>query len=87
MGESKSISSVFERFQMLKAMNFIVRSFNDERLYNEWIYIIEDQAGDEELLAAAEDEEIFEADCEQFREFFKEYDNDDLSFFIGGKVY
>lgn len=49
------------RFEVLKAMNTLARATNDEGfMSNHWLYIIPDEADDEELLdIAVNDEDIF----------------------------
>lgn len=49
---------VLERFEALKAMNLLAKLCNDEGFYyNHWIYVIPDEADDDEMLEIAEDDE------------------------------
>ena len=51
------MKNVQERFEALKSMNTIIKSMNDENAYTAWIYIIPDEADDDELREIAEDDE------------------------------
>lgn len=82
MSENKIIK---ERFEHLKAMNTIILSMNDEGAYMSWIYLIPDQADDEDLLMCAEDEEIFGDACIKFRSLIRDYGGS--GFYIGKQVY
>lgn len=47
-----------ERYEVLKAMNLLAKVTNNEEFYyNHWIYIVPDEADDEELLDIAEDDQ------------------------------
>lgn len=75
-----------ERFEALKSMNTIIKSMNDESAYNEWIWIIPDEADDDELMEIAEeDEETFEDACKLFAKLVKKYMKYGL--YIDGEVY
>lgn len=65
-----------ERFEMLKAMNTIVKMLNNEGGYYEWITTIPDEADDEELLDCCQYDEIFKEACESFRDIMKRYGKD-----------
>lgn len=50
--------AAWERYEALKAMNLLAKLCNDEGFYyNHWIYIIPDEADDEELKEIAYDQE------------------------------
>lgn len=51
------MKNVQERFEALKSMNTIIKSMNDESAYTSWIYIIPDEADDDELREIAEEDE------------------------------
>lgn len=75
-----------ERFEALKSMNTIIKSMNDESAYTAWIYIIPDEADDDELMEIAEDdEETFEDACKLFAKLVKKYMKYGL--YIDGEVY
>lgn len=75
-----------ERFEALKSMNTIIKSMNDESAYNEWIWIIPDEADDDELMEIAEeDEETFEDACKLFAKLVKKYMK--YGMYIDGEVY
>lgn len=65
-----------ERFEILKSMNTLIKAMNNEEAYLEWIYLIPDQADDDELMECAEDSEIFKEACELFRALLKRYGKD-----------
>lgn len=65
-----------ERFELLKAMNTIVKMLNHEGGYYEWINTIPDEADDEELLDCCEYDDIFKEACESFRDIMKQYGKD-----------
>lgn len=79
----KRTKLMIEKFELLKAMNFIVRMMNDQGAYIDWIFTIPDEASEDELLDIAldEDEEVFREACELFREICHEYI--DAGFFLG----
>ena len=74
-----------ERFEQLKAMHTIIMSINDEGAYMSWIYLIPDQADDDDLFMCAEDEEIFADACISFRSLIREYGGS--GFYVGKEVY
>lgn len=79
---------VVERYEALKAMNFLVKSLNDESAYyNIWCYVIPDEADNDELLDIAEnDMDSFADACKTFRAIMKKY-SDDGFYFGGDNVY
>lgn len=75
-----------EKFEALRSMNNIIKSMNDESAYNAWIWIVPDEADDDELQEIAEeDEETFEDACKLFAKLVKKYMKCGL--YIDGKVY
>lgn len=76
-----------ERFEALKAMNLLVKSLNDETAYyRRWIWIIPDEADDDELADIAEnDVDIFADAVKCFRGIIKKYADD--GFYFGDEVY
>lgn len=75
-----------ERFEALKSMNTIIKSMNDESAYTSWIYIIPDEADDDELREIAEDdEESFKDACNLFAKLVKKYMK--YGMYIDGEVY
>ena len=76
-----------ERFEALKSMNFLVKSLNDETAYySKWIWIIPDEADEEELADIAEnDVDIFADAVKCFRSIIKNYADDGFCF--GDEVY
>lgn len=73
-----------EKFELLKAMNTLVKAMNDETAYTTWIYVIPDGADDEELMeiASDKDEEIYKDACHTFRRICESYLK--YGFFLGG---
>lgn len=82
-------NNVLERFETLKAMNTLVKSLNNEEAYyGNWIYIVPDEASDEDLMEiASEDyqEQTFNDAVKCFIGIMCHYTLD--GFYIGGKVY
>lgn len=80
------MKNVQERFEALKSMNTIIKSMNDESAYTSWIYIIPDEADDDELREIAEeDEESFKDACKLFAKLVNKYMKYGL--YIDGEVY
>ena len=86
------MKNVQERFEALRSMNTIIKSMNDESAYTSWIYIIPDEADDDELREIAEeDEESFKDAIHAFMEIMNKrlkyglyIDN---TLYIDGKTY
>lgn len=74
-----------ERYHFMKAMHSIVCSLNNEEAYYEWIYLVPDQASDEDLFDIAEDDDMFKEACETFRNIMSEYATD--GFYINKKCW
>lgn len=80
------MKNVQERFDVLKGMDTIIKSMNDESAYTAWIYIIPDEADDDELMEIAEeDEESFNDACKLFAKLVKKYMKYGL--YVDGEVY
>lgn len=64
-----------ERYEVLKAMNTLAKSLNNEGFYyHHWIYIIPDCCDDEELHEIAEEDiETFQDACKCFMRHFNRY--------------
>lgn len=78
--------TLIEKFEMMKAMNLIIKSMNDETPYfDDWILLIPDEADDYDLMMCAENEEIFKDACILFRALIKEYGKS--GFYVGEEVY
>lgn len=77
-----------ERFEVLKAMNLLAKVTNNEEFYyNHWIYIVPDEADDEELLnIATEDVDTFNDAVACFLDHWDEYALDG-GLYIGKTVY
>lgn len=76
-----------EKFEILKAMNTLIRALNNEEAYyGDWVYTIPDEVDDAELQEIAfEDEETFEEAVYSFKRCMMYYLSDGL--YIGGKLY
>ena len=80
------MKDVQERFETLKSMNTIIKSMNDESAYSAWIYVVPDEADDDELREIAEeDEESFKEACNLFAKLVKKYMK--YGMYIDGEVY
>ena len=81
-------SAKTEKFELLKAMNTIVRSLNHEgAYYDRWILIVPDEATDEDLrdIAEDDDDEIFRDSVKCFEGIMRDYIKDGL--YVAGKLY
>lgn len=75
-----------DKFEVLKAMNTIVMAINDETAYyRDWIWLIPDEADDDELRQCAEDDEIFSDAVKQFIYIMKIYGVNGL--YVDKKLY
>ena len=85
--EKETLKRQNEKFELLKAMNTIVKSLNNEEAYyGDWIYIVPDEADDEELQEIAfEDEETFVDAVKSFKRCMKHYLKD--GFYIADNLY
>ena len=80
--------AVHERFELLKAMNTIIKMCNDETVYESWIYIIPDQCDDDELLDIAMNcPESYQDACNLFRRLAKGSYLQDGGFYAGRQVF
>lgn len=59
-----------KRFRLLKAMNTIMYSANDEDIYYAWIETVPDEATDEELFEIVHDNEIYVEACNEFSRLY-----------------
>lgn len=81
-------SAKTEKFELLKAMNTIVRSLNHEgAYYDRWILIVPDEATDEDLrdIAEDDDDEIFRDSVKCFEGIMRDYIKDGI--YVAGKLY
>ena len=75
-----------ERYEAIKAMNFLVKNLNNEEAYyTAWIDVVPDEADDEELRDCAEDIEIFKWAVDRFRFIMQKYAKD--GFYLGDDLY
>ena len=81
--------NVLERYEAIKAMNTLVKCLNNEEAYyGSWIYVVPDEASDDELMEiASEDyqEDTFKEASALFLQLMYEYGPDGL--YIGGALY
>ena len=90
--EDLTMKNVQERFDVLRSMNTIIKSMNDESAYTAWIHIIPDEADDDELMEIAEeDEESFEDAVRAFMEIMNKRLKYglyiDSTLYVDGKIY
>ena len=76
---------VLRKYDIVKGMNEIVKSMNNEDAYMTWIYIVPDEASDEDLMDISYDEELFSDTVEYFKTIMKEFMADGL--YVCGKLY
>lgn len=74
--------NVLERYEAIKAMNTLVKCLNNEEAYyDRWIYIVPDEASDEELMEIASEayqEDTFKESSILFLQLMNEYGSDGL---------
>ena len=59
--------STKRRFDIIKGMNEIIKSLNDETAYYQvWIFTVPDEADDEDLMDIAENEDLFKDAVDDF---------------------
>ena len=77
-----------ERYETLKAMNLLAKEVNDEGFYyDHWIYIVPDEADDDELREIAYDDEgIFSDAVRCFINHFSKYAKEG-GLYLGGACY
>lgn len=79
-----NIENVVTRFQLLSAMNEVIRCLNNEEAYMDWINWVPDEATTEDLTYIAQSEEDME-DCERiFIKIINKYGED--GFYTGEEV-
>lgn len=66
-------NTVSARFKLAKAMHEVICSLNDEGAYMTWIYLVPDDADDDDLMWFAEDESEFDDLCRLFNKLIKRY--------------
>ena len=72
-----------EKFELVKSMNTIVKALNNEEAYyGSWIYLVPDEADDEDFQEIAEDEELFSSVVRCFKGNMLDYVEDGI--YIGG---
>ena len=59
-----------ERYEIVKAMHTIIKSMNNENAYMRWIYIVPDEASNEDLMDIAQSDELFADTCNAFKSIF-----------------
>lgn len=71
-----------DRVNLVKNMNEIVKSLNDESFYwGTWAHVVPDEADESDFQEIAQDEELFDLVCEKFCKIISmQY------FFCGGKI-
>lgn len=88
--------NVLKRYEAIKAMNTLVKCLNNEEAYyNRWIYVVPDEASDDELMEIAASKpttledgtvvDIFEDAAVVFLQLMNEYGPDGL--YVGDAVY
>lgn len=75
----------FYRLDLIRGMNALIISMNNEEAYMSWINLVPDQATDADLEEIAEDDELFDDAVKLFCKLFKCYIKDGL--FILDKLY
>lgn len=73
------------RFEILKMMHELVINMNNENAYMSWIYLVPDEATEEDFMDIAEDESDFDEVCHMFNVLVRKYGKD--GYCIGSKTY
>ena len=75
-----------DKILLVTSMNFLVTYLNNEEAYyGSWIYVVPDEAEDEDLEFIAEDNDLYKDTCELFIHCMKGYVKD--GFYINGILY
>ncbi len=75
-----------ERFNIVKSMDTIVKSLNDEEAYyHHWIYLVPDEASDDEFEYIAKNAKLFSETVRLFLLLMKVYG--DSGMYITGSLY
>lgn len=68
-----AVTHPIDRFNLLKAMDFIIFSLDDETpYYQEWISVVPDCAEDDDFQFIANDNELYDLACRTFEKIIKE---------------
>ena len=68
------MDKIRERFEMVKAMHTLIQALNNEHAYYcHWIYIVPDEATDDDLEYIAEDDELFMDTVRCFKDCMEMY--------------
>lgn len=79
-------AELMERYNIVKSMDTIVKSVNDEdAYYRHWLYIVPDCADDGDYLSIAEDDELFADTAKSFLGIMKRYAESGL--YVARKLY
>ena len=74
------------RAAIVRSMNTLVLALNNEEpLFHVWLYIVPDEATEDDFEQIAEDEELFTETVDAFTEIMNGYLKD--GFYIGEKLY
>lgn len=77
-----------DRAKIVKCMNYLVVSMNNENAYYEhWIYLVPDCADDEDFDEIARDNELYAEVCNLFRELMGLYGADGFYAFMDEKAF
>lgn len=82
-----------DRLNAIIAMDFMVRSMNDESAYFTWIYVVPDCSTEYDYIDfAANDEgtdtnQLFDEAVELFKKLWRRYADEKGGLYIGDKVY
>lgn len=79
------MTGIGRKYELVKAMNTIVKGLNNEDAYESWICIVPDEADDTDLHDIAKDEELFSDTVECFKRLMDNYLGDGI--YVAGKLY
>lgn len=79
-------SSINHRAAIVRSMNTLVLSLNNEEpLFSSWLYIVPDEATEDDFVQIAEDEDLFIDVVDTFKDIMNGYLKD--GFCIDNKLY
>lgn len=66
------------RFEIIKSMNTLIQSLNNEDAYYEWIIVVPDEANDDDFMDIASDEELFRECVKLYKRLYEKYIEDGI---------
>ena len=74
------------RAAIVRSMNTMVLALNNEEpIFHGWLFLVPDEATEDDFVSIAEDEELFTEVVDEFKDIMNGYMED--GFYIGEKLY